>query len=536
MKARVSRSAVIGALIAVSAIIIATLLSAYFQFGSISPETILKAQKSNMALWFLDGMPFIFSFWGQYVSTIMAYEASSMVIDQTAELRSQTEALEYKAAYETTHDSLTGLPNRILFMDRLEQALNTAVWEHKKAALFILDIDNFKEINDTLGHYSGDRLLKHTSVRLKNVIRQVDTLARIGGDEFAIILPDIGNRKETNQIAKKILKSFTAPFSIEGLKIEVLATIGAAIAPEHGKDVDSIMQRADVAMYTAKQTSSRFEVYSSLMDKNSPKRLTMMGELRQAIETDQLVLHFQPKFNLKSKTISGAEALIRWQHPQHGFMLPGEFIPMAERTGLINPLSMWTIRRALEETSRWHKKGLKISVALNLSPTTLLDPDLPDTLAGVLALYPMEPDWITFEITEGTIIKDPDLALTILTRLSETGFRISIDDFGTGYSSLAYLKQLPTSEIKIDKSFILDMLKNENDAVIVKSIVDLGHNLSLNVVAEGVENKQTALRLKSLNCDILQGNYFSPPMTADAFLTWMAANPFRKKRSRHEHV
>lgn len=521
MNSRVTKHAIYGVLIAVVAIVLATLVSCYIQYAAITLKFLIEIQKNTPTLWFLNAMPFIFAFWGQYVSSIMAYEASTMVIDQTSDLRKQTAALEYKAAYDATHDHLTDLPNRVLLKDRLEQALHSAVRDNKKLSLFYMDLENFKEINDTLGHYSGDRLLKNVALRLKGLIRKSDTLARSGGDEFALLMPMIENNEDIHIILQKIKNAFLAPFVIEGLKLVVQASIGIAIFPDHGKDGDTLMQRADVAMYAAKEDSRRFTIYSTKLDKHSPHRLTLMGELRQAIENDELRLHFQPKIDVRSRHVSGVEALVRWQHPEHGFMPPDEFIPLAERTGLIKPLSIWVFKNALSQVIKWHESNLKLTVAVNLSPTTLLDADLPDTITGILAQYALPPEFISIEITEGTIIKDPGRALEILTRLADMGIKISIDDFGTGYSSLAYLKKLPVSEIKIDKSFVMDMLNDENDEVLVRSTIDLGHNLGLKVVAEGVENKNTAARLKALGCDVLQGYYFSKPCRGSELTEWI---------------
>ncbi|MCP4671854.1 MAG: EAL domain-containing protein, partial [Desulfobacula sp.] len=518
MKSRVTRPAIYGVTIAVISLIFATLLSSYFQFGEISLTTIVNVQKNNITLWFLDAMPFVFAFWGQYASHVLAYEASAMVLDQTADLRNQTVVLEHKAAHDATHDNVTDLPNRILLMDRLEQAIQSGIRQKTILALLIFNINNFKEINDTLGHYNSDRLIKQVVSRLQGVARKSDTLSRLDGKEFAILLPVIQKNEDIILFINKIRKTFMEPFSIDKLTFEIQINIGAAIFPKHGKDVDTIMQRANVALFAAKQSNKRYTVYSSDMDRQSPHRITMMGELRQAIENDELVLHYQPKINLHTRRIGGVEALVRWQHPEHGFLPPDEFIPMAERTGLIKLLSIWVLKRALAQAEKWHKKNLKLTIAINLSPSTFLDSDLPDLIIGMLSLYDIPPEYIILEITESSMIKDPDLAMEILYRLTQKGLKISIDDFGTGYSSLAYLKKLPASEIKIDKSFVSDMIKNENDAVIVKSIIDLGHNLSLNVVAEGVEDQETVARLKSLGCDVLQGYYFSKPLNNKDFL------------------
>ncbi len=521
MKSRVTRHAIYGVTIAIIALIVATLLSSYFQFGKITLTTIFEAQKSNVTLWFLDAMPFIFAFWGQYTSHVMAYEASAMVLDQTADLRNQTVVLEHKAAHDATHDSVTDLPNRVLLMDRLEQAIQAGLRQQTTLALLIFNINNFKEINDTLGHYNGDRLLKQVVSRLQGAARKSDTISRIDGKEFAILLPVIQKKEDIILFIKKIQKIFTESFSIDKLKFEIQIKIGTAIFPEHGKDVDTIMQRANIALFAAKQNNQQYTIYSSDLDKQSPHRITMMGELRQAIENDELVLNYQPKINLHTRRISGVEALVRWQHPEHGFLPPDEFIPMAERTGLIKLLSIWVLKQALSQAEKWHSKNLKLSIAINLSPTTFLDSDLPDLIIGMLSIYDIPAEYVILEITESSMIKDPDLAMEILNRLTSQGLKISIDDFGTGYSSLSYLKKLPASEIKIDKSFVSDMLKSDNDAVIVKSIIDLGHNLSLNVVAEGVEDKETVAHLKALGCDVLQGYYFSKPLSSEDFLNWL---------------
>lgn len=521
MKSRVTHHAVYGVLIAVSAIILATLLSSQYLYGGISLENIIAAQKHNSTLWILDGMPFVFAFWGQYVSSIMALQASTMVLDQTNELRNQTVALEYQVMHDATHDSLTGLPNRVLLLDRLDQAIHIAFREKQGIALFILDLNHFKDINDTLGHHSGDQVLKHVALRLQGVMRESDTLARLGGDEFAIMLPLVKERNDVQIVTEKIQNALQSPFIVGGLRLDVQASIGIAIFPEHGKDVDTIMQRADVAMYVAKRNNDGFAIYSPKLDKYTPRRLILMGALRQAIENGDLVLHYQPKINIKTNRISGVEALVRWQHEEHGLIQPNDFVPLAERTGLHKQLFFWVIKTALAQAEQWYNNQLKIGVSVNLSPSTLLDPDLPDVITGLLASSNIPANYITFEITEGSIIKDPDRALEALVRLAKMGINISIDDFGTGYSSLAYLKKMPVSELKIDQSFVQDMLKNENDEVIVRSTIDLAHNMGLKVVAEGVEEKEIVARLKSLGCDIIQGFYYSIPLSSSNCADWI---------------
>ncbi len=524
LKSHVSRYALYGLVIALTALLTATLLASYFQYGAVSLVNIINVQKINQALWFLDVMPFIFVFWGQYASSRMAFKASVMILEQTSSLRDQTIALEYRVAHEATHDAITGLPNRILLMDRVEQAIKSALNPKTRLAVIIIAIDNFKEINETLGHHSGDLLLKQAVSRLQIIVRKSDTLASIGNNEIAILLPVIKDIENVINIMKKIEKLFLDSFSINRLFIEIQVSIGTAIYPDHGKDMDSILQRANLALYSAKSDNRKFKIYSSDMEKNSPRQLTLTGELRQAIANDQLLLQFQPKIDAHSKRVTGAEALVSWHHPVHGMLLPDEFIPMAEQTGLIQPLSIWVLNNALRTARNWYRESLGLSIAINISPTTFLDLELPDLIIDLLSQYEIPSDFIILEITEGSMIKNPDLALEILNRLSDRGIKISIDDFGTGYSSLSYLKQLPASEIKIDKSFVQDMLTDENDAVIVKAIIDLGHNLGLNVVAEGVENSETSSRLKSLGCDVLQGYYFSKPVKSDRFLKWLSLN------------
>jgi EAL domain-containing protein (putative c-di-GMP-specific phosphodiesterase class I) len=313
----------------------------------------------------------------------------------------------------------------------------------------------------------------------------------------------------------------TPPFALENLSLDVQASIGAVLFPDHGKDVDTLMQRADVAMYVAKQDNIGFVVYSKDLDEHSPHRLTLMGELREGIKCDELKLYYQPKIRSASNKLNSVEALVRWQHKIHGLMLPDDFIPLAERTGLIQDLTFWTLKEALKRCTEWHKQNINIGVAVNLSPQCLLNPEFPEILTGLLASYGFPAEFLTLEITETSIMTGADRSLKILERIHEMGVSFSIDDFGTGYSSLAYLKKLPVSEIKIDKSFVMEMLKDKSDATIVKATIQLGHNLGLKVVAEGVEDKETYSALKDMGCDILQGYYISRPAPAKDFMDWV---------------
>jgi diguanylate cyclase (GGDEF)-like protein len=434
-------------------------------------------------------------------------------------LRRQAEVNEHQAL----HDSLTDLPNRTLFHDRVHQALVTARREHVPAAVMIMDLDRFKEVNDTLGHASGDELLKQVGLRLRESLRESDTVARLGGDEFGVLLPKVVDAEAAVAVARKLRTTLEEPLTIHGLALQMEASIGIALYPDHGADVQSLLQRADVAMYVAKEHPSGCEVYARERDEYSPDRLTLLTELRRAIDRGQLLLHYQPKADLRTGEITGVEALVRWQHPERGLIPPDEFIPPAQKTGVIAPLTMFVLEEALRQCRAWALQGLELCVAVNLSTRHLLDVHLPDTVGELLARWQVPPSGLELEITESTILADPVRAMQVLSRLSRMGVRLAIDDFGTGYSSLAYLKRLPVDELKIDKSFVLGMDENENDAVIVRSTIDLGRNLGLRVVAEGIETGKAWHRLAALGCDTAQGYYLSPPVPAAQLTEWLQA-------------
>jgi diguanylate cyclase (GGDEF)-like protein len=512
LKSRASKHAIAGVLISAGALITATLLSGYYLMGEISLESFVHAQRSNPVLWFMDGMPFLFALWGQYVSSVMASEAGAMVVDQTEELRAKTTVLESRAMHDATHDSLTGLPNRVLFRDRLEQALNLARLQGLSLAVLLLDLERFKEINNTLGHYNGDKVLKQVATRLGSLVQGQDTFARMGGDEFAYLLREVGGRQDIEKLVAKIQKAMIPPYAIEGLNLEVQVSIGAATFPENGNDGDTLIQRADVARYVAKEDRRGFVVYTHKLDQYSPQRLTLMGELRQGIVNEEFFLVYQPQVRNAGGAIRSAEALVRWRHYKHGVVPPDEFIPLAERTGLIKDLSRFILNKVLQQMAEWIGDGLEIHTSVNLSAHDLLDPELPDVLAGLLASYDVPSALLVLEITETAIIADPERALQVMSRLADMGVKLSIDDFGTGYSSLSSLKEMPVSEIKIDRSFVMDMMNSGNDAAIVQATIGLAHNLGLEVVAEGVETREVADRLTELGCDIFQGFYFSRPI------------------------
>ena len=416
--------------------------------------------------------------------------------------------------HQALHDALTNLPNRRLFRDRVEQALFAARRSRQPLGVMIIDLDRFKEVNDTLGHHIGDLVLQHVAVRLQSMIREGDTIARLGGDEFAILLPVVAGDEAAGQVAEKLLRSLEEPFLLSGWSFDIEASIGIAVWPTHGQDVDSLLQRADVAMYVAKEARTGYEIYSSERDHHTPRRLSLLGDLRKAVEAGQLVVHYQPKADMRAGGIIGVEALLRWHHPEHGLIPPDEFIPLAEHTGLIKPLTMFVLEETLSQCHAWRQDGLQVGVAVNLSVRNLYDPLFADQVQSLLRSWRVEPRYLEFEITESVIMADPQRAGVVLGRLSALGVGLSLDDFGVGYSSLAYLRRLPVNEIKIDKSFVMNIANNESDAMIVRSTIGLGRSLGLQVVAEGVDSKQTWTRLAALGCDIAQGYYLCRPKPA----------------------
>lgn len=524
LKSDVSKYAVYGVLIAFSAIITATVLLAYYETGSVSISGAITVQKSNIALWILDSMPFVFALWGQYVGSMMAYGASALIIDQTNELRAQAAALRKEAARGVTHDPLTGLPNRTLVMDRLNQAITAANDESQTLSVILLDLDRFSELNSALSRHQGDQALNQVAGRLRGLARDTDTVGRIGADEFVIIVPRASSELDTHRIAASIIAALKAPFVLDGVRVDIQASLGITIFPIHGADADTLMQRAEVAMYAAKRDKTRFAVYHKKHEKNSPRKITLAGELRESLESGLLYLHYQPKLALKNMTLEGVEALARWPHPRHTLISPSEFIPLAERTGLINPLTSWVIDRSLEQLSKWSKQGFFPSVSINVSAQDLNNEDLFDHLTGLLASYSIDPNRIVLEITETSIMLNEDHATIMLRRLKDIGVRISIDDFGTGYSSLAHLSELPIYEIKIDRSFVEDMGTNPRHAKIVRAIIDLGHNLGLNVIAEGVSTREIKDQLAELRCDAIQGYYLTAPISPEEIPTWLKQN------------
>ena len=436
------------------------------------------------------------------------------------EVRRERNQAEEWLKYLAQYDPLTDLPNRNLLYERLDQALSVHRCQGKSLALMLMDLDHFKEINDTMGHQAGDLLLQEVGRRLQGTLGKHDTVARLGGDEFGVLLPGM-SEESASLAAGKLLKALEPPFVVGELTVDVRASIGIALFPKHGEDKDTLFRRADVAMYEAKQCANSYAIYSPERDSYSPARLALMTELHRAIDKKELFLVYQPKIDLVTGNTTGVESLVRWQHPKRGLIPPDQFIPMAERTGFIKVLTMWGLQTALSQSHSWLQQGLGVPVSVNLSARILHDGHFPDQVEGLLDREGISPERLEFEITESVIMADPAHALEILTRISRMGVALSIDDFGTGYSSLAYLKKLPVNAVKVDKSFVLHMTEDQNDAQIVRSTIELAHNLGLKVIAEGVENREVWDQLLALGCDEAQGYYMSRPLPTAEMTKWL---------------
>ncbi len=466
------------------------------------------------------------------------------------EMSSDLDKLYQKLEKMAFTDALTALPNRAQFHEMLRQAVSLSRTRESRFGLILLDLDGFKEINDTLGHHVGDVLLQQVSERLKRTIQSINivcllgaeddaphvlagqepAMARLGGDEFAFLLPALTNAQEVMTVAREITETLQAPFVVEGNTVAIGGSVGITLFPDHGEDGETLLRRADIALYIAKNTRNAYALYNPAHDQNSVDQLTLRAELRNAIATGELVLHYQPKLHIKTGRIHGVEALVRWQHPQHGLLMPPQFLPVAERSGLIGVLTQWVLVEALRQHNVWRRAGLDLKVAVNLSSRALYDLRLPDQIAHHLMRLQVPPSSLELEITEDAIMIDPQRALEILVRLNAMRIKLSIDDFGTGYSSLGYLKRLPVDEIKIDKTFVMEMEQSRSDAAIVHATIDLAHNLGLNVVAEGVESEGMLSMLARLNCDTAQGFYVSRPIPGELMLEWLSKSPYAQDK------
>ncbi len=417
-------------------------------------------------------------------------------------------------------DSLTGLPNRELFSSLTDRAL--ADCPHgAMVAVLLMDLDRFKEINDSLGHFNGDLVIERVGKRLRSVLREGDHVARLGGDEFAMLLPHVQAKDSVAGAAQRIQDALSEPFSVGGLALKVEASIGSALYPTDVDKAGKLLQAADVAMYAAKKAHTGHEFYSPDQHQYTPARLGLVAQLNRAMETKELVLHYQPKARLATGTVEAVEALARWNHPQRGLLFPDEFIPVTEHTSMIRPLTIHLLETALEQIDGWSKEGIQLNVAVNLSAQLLLDLQLPREIGRMLSRVGAASSRLEVEITESAIMSDPRRARRVLDRMREMGIRVAIDDFGTGYSSLVSLKQLPVSTIKVDKSFVMNMEDDPDDAAIVRSTVALGHNLGLEVVAEGVETRAAWDALAAMGTDYAQGYYLSKALPGDQFGGWL---------------
>jgi diguanylate cyclase (GGDEF)-like protein len=388
-------------------------------------------------------------------------------------------------------------------------------------AVMLMDLDGFKDVNDTLGHQTGDSLLQQIALALHKAVGMRGLVSRLGGDEFAIVIPGADDRSEVAAIAREILLAAERPVSIDGLALEVRASLGVALAPDHGTDAAGLLRQADVAMYQAKQSRSGVEVYDANEDHYTTRRLILVTELSRALQTSSVELHYQPKADLDTGRVVGAEALLRWTHPLYGVIPPDEFIPVAEQSGLIRPLTHWVLQTALDQVSSWRAQGLDLTIAVNLSARSVVDTELVVDVSDLITQAGIPPAALTLELTESALPPDRARSETVLTGLAALGVRLAIDDFGTGYSSLSRLKRLQVHEVKIDKSFVVQMVANDDDDAIVRSTIDLARNLGLTVVAEGVEDEATWRRLHQLGCDAAQGYYLSAPLSATDFQAWL---------------
>ncbi len=422
------------------------------------------------------------------------------------------------------HDALTGLPNRALFNDRLHQAIGVARRLGHPVSVMLIDLNRFKEVNDTFGHHVGDLLLREVGLRLRGALgRASDTAARLGGDEFAILLPAAATEM-AEDVARKILRSLEDPVAFEKRLLDVEGSIGVATFPAHGDDPHVLMSHADAAMYHAKRKRLGFMVYEPRLDAEpeTDSLVSLSGELRQAVERDEFVLYYQPRVSLADNQAFEVEALVRWQHASRGFLPPSEFIGFAEETGYIREITHWVMNAAFAQSARWRAEGLAIAISINLSVRDLLSAGLAARCGELLQRHGACAHWFTLEITESVIMDDPERALATARQLHEMGFRLSIDDFGTGYSSLALIKKLPVSELKIDRSFVMNMVTDAEDMIIVRSVIDLAHNMGFLVVAEGVESAQTLELLVEMGCDVAQGYHICKPVPADQLEAWLA--------------
>jgi diguanylate cyclase (GGDEF)-like protein len=426
--------------------------------------------------------------------------------------------------HDALHDGLTGLPNRMHLQRELAAALeDVSAGRTRGAAVMILDLDEFKEVNDTLGHHQGDALLVEIGARLTTAVGEAGSVCRLGGDEFAVLLPATNDEDRILRIGRRVLRALEQPVALDGLEVEIGASIGIALAPAHAAEPSALLKCADLAMYDGKSSSRGLRLYEPDLHVNTPRRLTLVSELRGALQNGEIQVHVQPQARLGSGRVVGVEALVRWEHPELGWVPPDEFVPVAERSGLIGLLTTRVLDTALGACAQWRAAGHDLGIAVNLSTRSLQDADLVGDVARLLLRHDVPAQRLTLEVTEGSVMADPSRAVALLHQLRDLGVRLSIDDFGTGYSSLSYLQRLPVQEVKIDRSFIAALRTDSENVAIVRAIVDLGGHLGLDVVAEGVEDEETWGLLASMDCDLVQGWHLARPMPTGELLTWLGA-------------
>ena len=419
-------------------------------------------------------------------------------------------------------DPLTSLPNRTLFQRRLEQVIKSCKRNSKKAALLFMDLDGFKQVNDTLGHDIGDRLLKHVANRIKSAVRDTDTIARLGGDEFAIILSDVNDLNTPIHVAENIIKRFEEPYQVNEKLIDVGISVGISMYPEHAENISDLIRFSDVAMYSAKKEKSGYEIYNEKHNASEIENLRLIADLRSAIREDRLGLMYQPKVDLDSGKVDSVEALIRWNHAKFGDIPPIKFIALAEGSILINELTGWVINTALRHCAEWEKRGCSLNVSINVSARNLKNEKIMIQVLSAIEKNRLRPSRVTLEITETSLMTQSDMTIRNLIGLSMMGVSLSIDDFGTGHASLIYMQKLPVREIKIDRAFVCNVVSNERDKKIVQSIIHMAHDIDCRVVAEGVESNEVMIRLKEMGCDSVQGFWISRPMSADKVVDWLS--------------
>jgi diguanylate cyclase (GGDEF)-like protein/PAS domain S-box-containing protein len=469
-------------------------------------------RKDGSELWAIVAANPIFESDGRYLGAL------AMVTDITERKRAEDHLV-----YLAHHDSLTGLPNRTLFNDRLQQSLIDADRRERLVAILFMDLDRFKNINDTLGHEAGDALLRAVSARLKECVRSGDTVARLGGDEFIVLLPDIAHVDDVARIAQKILDIFTQPFGIDGRELFVTTSIGITLYPFDDKGVEGLVKNADVAMYRAKeQGRNSYQFYAAEMTAKAHENLALENALRGALERNELVLHYQPVVDLDSGEVSGMEALLRWKHPQQGLIMPWRFIPLAEESGLIVPIGEWALRTACAQAKTWQQQGyLPLRVAVNLSARQFYQRNLAEVIGRALKDTGLDPAWLELELTESLLMQNAEPTYATLNTLSAMDVRLSIDDFGTGYSSLSYLKRFPIDTLKIGRSFVRDVPADPDDAAIVSAIIAMAHTLEMRVIAEGVETEAQRAFLEAQGCDAFQGYVYGPPLPPEEFTCYL---------------